>query len=327
MDASELHKIAIVIDGLVISKWDRSVFEAMHRGGLTAVNCTCAVWEGFEQTMSNVAEWKRWFVEHGDIIMQVHNADDIQKAKDSGKVGIILGWQNTYAIETQLDYLRLFRDLGVRFMQLTYNTQNLVGSGCWESEDRGLSDYGRDVVDLMNELGITIDLSHVGEKTARDAIDHSAKPVSFTHVAPRGLHDNPRNKSDQLLKYGADKGAFIGASSYPPFLPTGNDTTVKDCVHAFDYMINLVGEENVGIGTDFTEGHGEEFFSWLRSDKGYGRALTKGFPGRPPNPIGFDGPSEYANFTAALVDAGWGEEKIRRIIGENWFGFLRENWD
>ncbi len=326
MDAESLHRQSIIIDGLIIANWSRSVFENMRSGGLTAANCTCSVWEGFEATMANIAQWKRWFDEHGDIITQVRTSTDITRAKAEGRVGIILGWQNTFAIESNLDYLRVFRDLGVRVMQLTYNTQNLVGSGCWESEDRGLSDYGRDVIDLMNDLGITIDLSHVGERTGRDAIEHSRKPVAFTHVVPRGLHDNPRNKSDDLLRFGAEHGAFIGASTYPPFLPTGGDTTVDDCVKAFDYVIDLVGAGNVGIGTDFTEGHDAAFFTWLRSDKGTGRALTKGFPGRPPNPKGFDGPAEYPNLTAAMVGAGWDEDRVTGVMGANWLRFLGESW-
>ncbi len=327
MSNENLHDDAIIIDGLIIAKWSRAVFENMRQGGLTAANCTCAVWEGFEATMDNIAAWKRRFIDHADLIRQVRTIDDIHAAKKEGRVGIILGWQNTFAIETQLDYLRLFHDLGIRIVQLTYNTQNLVGSGCWESEDRGLSDYGRDVIDVMNELGITIDLSHVGERTARDAIEHSKRPVAFTHVVPRSLHENPRNKSDDLLRFGADNGAFVGASTYPPFLPSGNDTTVDDCVRAFEAVIDLVGEENVGIGTDFTEGHDEAFFTWLRSDKGYGRPLTKGFPGRPPNPKGLDGPAEYPNLTHAMVRAGWPEARTRRVMGENWLRFLGESWE
>ena len=133
--ADTLHQNSIVIDGLIISKWSRSIFEQMHRGGLTAANCTCSVWDGFNDTMANIACWKKDLAENADILMQVHSAADIRTAKQEKKVGIILGWQNAYAIEQNLDHLRLFRDLGVRVIQLTYNTQNLVGSGCWESHD------------------------------------------------------------------------------------------------------------------------------------------------------------------------------------------------
>ena len=114
-----LHQNSIVIDGLVISNWSRDVFEQMHRGGLTAANCTCSIWEGFNDTMANIARWKKDLTDNADILMQVHGAADIRRAKEDGKVGIILGWQNTFAIEQNLDHLRLFRDLGVRVIQLT----------------------------------------------------------------------------------------------------------------------------------------------------------------------------------------------------------------
>ena len=122
--ADTLHQNSIVIDGLVISQWSRNVFEQMHRGGLTAANCTCSVWEGFNDTMANIAQWKKDLTENADILTQVHSVADIRRAKAENKVGIVLGWQNTYAIEQNLDHLRLFCDLGVRVIQLTYNTQN-----------------------------------------------------------------------------------------------------------------------------------------------------------------------------------------------------------
>ena len=316
----------MIIDGLVIAKWGRPVFEAMHKGGLTGVNCTCAVWEGTTEALSNIAQWKRWFAEHSDLITQVHNVSDIYRAKAEGRVGIILGWQNTFAIETDLDLLRIFRDLGVYIMQLTYNTQNLVGSGCWESRDHGLSDYGRDVVDLMGELGIVTDLSHVGEKTAADTIEHSSVPVCFTHATPRSVKDIPRNKSDDLIKSAIDRGGFLGFATYGPFLPWGEKTTVENCVEALEAGIKLVGEDNIGLGTDFTDGYGEDFFAWLRRDKGTGRALSTGFPVRPKNPVGFDGVSAYPNLTAAMIKSGWSEKRIYKVMGQNWLEYLNRVW-
>ena len=121
MPDDSLHKSAIVIDGLVVSNWSRQVFEDMHRGGLTAANCTCSVWEGLRDTMINIAQWKKAFLENADIIMQVRSAEDIHRAKQSNKVGIILGWQNTSALEDRLDLLPLFKDIGVGVIQITYN--------------------------------------------------------------------------------------------------------------------------------------------------------------------------------------------------------------
>lgn len=121
---------AILIDGLVIARFSRAIFEDMRKGGITAANCTCCVWHDFRGTMANIAQWKRWFTEHSDLIRPVFTTKDICQAKVDGRVGIILGWQNTSGIDDDLDNLELFRDLGVRVMQLTYNTQNLAGSGC-----------------------------------------------------------------------------------------------------------------------------------------------------------------------------------------------------
>ena len=145
-------KDAIFIDGLNISKFSRAIFEDMLKGGITAANCTCCVWDSFSETMDNISQWKSWFEEHSDLITQVYNAEDIRTAKSQNKVGIILGWQNTSGIDDDVRYLALFRELGVRIIQLTYNSQNRVGAGCWETNDSGLSDFGRHDIDEMNKL-------------------------------------------------------------------------------------------------------------------------------------------------------------------------------
>ena len=326
MNAAELHRDAVVIDGLIISNWGRPVFEDMVAGGITAANCTCSVWENFRDTMANIAQWKRWFDEHGDLIVPVHEAADIERAKAAGKTGIILGWQNTSAIEDRLEFLELFRDLGVRVMQLTYNTQNWVGTGCWESRDGGLSDFGRDAVAEMNRLGIVIDLSHVGARTSTDAIEHSKRPVAYTHCCPSGLLDHPRNKTDAQLKEIAEAGGFVGVATYPWFLPKGADTTVDDALDAVDYVIEVIGEDRVGIGADFTQGQSAEWFTWLRRDKGDGRLLMEDTGTVAPMPKGFERLGDYPNLTAAMLKRGWSEARCRKVLGANWQSFLAESW-
>lgn len=324
MPTDELHKSAIVIDGLIVSRWSREVFEDMHRGGLTAANCTCSVWEGLRDTMINIGRWKRAFVEHADLIMQVRSAADIRKAKALGKVGIVLGWQNTSGIEDRLDLLEIYKDAGVSVIQLTYNTQNLVGSGCWEDRDSGLSGFGREVIDEMNRLGMLIDLSHVGPRTSSEAIAYSKRPCAYTHVAPRGAFDNARNKTDEQLREIIDRGGFAGVATYPPFMKTGANTTLDDCVELFEYMINVCGEANVGIGTDSTQGHGDDFFDWLRQDKGYARRANPG-RGRAPFVKGMETLADYPRLTEAMIRRGWPESRIRAVLGENWLRFLGES--
>ena len=324
MGASNLHDDLIVFDGLNISEWSQAVFEDMGRGGVTAANCTCSIWEDFRDTMRNIARWKTWFRDHSDLLTQVYSTADITRAKREGKTGIVLGFQNISAFEDQVGYVQLFKELGVGIAQLAYNTQNQVGSGCYESRDSGLSDFGREIVAEMNRVGMLCDLSHVGAVTSRDTILASTKPVCYSHCLPSGLKAHPRNKSDEELRFIADKGGFIGVTMFPPFLAKGVKSTVDDYIAAIDYVINLAGEDNVGIGTDFTQGQPAEFFEWITHDKGNARELTRF--GEIINPQGIRTIGEFPNITAAMVRAGWPEPRIRKIMGENWVRVLTEVW-
>ncbi len=326
MTANTMHEDAVVIDGLVISNWSREVFEDMHRGGLSAANCTCAVWENFRQTMDNIACWKIWLREHGDILTEVRSTADIRRAKEAGKVGVILGTQNTACIEDRLDYVRLFKELGVGIMQLTYNTQNLVGCGCFEDFDAGLSGFGREAVAAMNEAGIAIDLSHVGPKSGRDAIEHSGTPVTFSHCAPAGLKAHPRNKTDEDLRRIAERGGHVGVVMLAHFLAKGADSAIEDYLDAFEYVINVAGEDHVGIGTDFTQDQDYGFFGWLHRDKGYARNLL-GDQSRVAGFVeGLESLADYPKITAAMERRRWPEARIRKVLGGNWMRFLSEVW-
>jgi membrane dipeptidase len=324
MEPRKLHEDSIVIDGLIVSNWCRGVFEDMHRGGLTAANCTCSVWEGFHETMTNIGQWNRWFAEHDDLLMKARTTDDIRAAKAEGKTAVILGFQNTTAFEDRLDFIEIFKDTGIGIAQIAYNTQNLSGSGCYETSDGGLSDFGREVIAEMNRVGILCDLSHVGVVTSRDVIEASQKPVAYTHCLPLGLKQHPRNKSDEDLRFIADHGGFIGVTMFTPFLKRGGDSNVDDYIEAIDYIINIAGEEKVGIGTDFTQGHDDSFFKWITQDKGYARTLTEF--GEIKFPDGFATIGDFPNLTAAMARAGWSETRICNIIGLNWMRLLDEVW-
>jgi membrane dipeptidase len=320
---SNLHEESIVIDGLIIAKWDRSIFEDMHRGGLSAANCTVSVWEGFSDTVANIADMKKLIRDNSELVSLVRSTEDILAAKKSGKTGIILGFQNAHAFEDNLGYIEAFADMGVRVVQLCYNTQNLIGTGCYE-RDGGLSGFGREAIAEMNRVGIMVDLSHVGGNTSEEAILASTKPVCYSHCLPSGLKEHPRNKSDEQLRFIADRGGFIGVTMFPPFLKRGIEATVDDYVEAIDYVINLVGEDCVGIGTDFTQGYDKGFFDWITHDKGRHRRLTNF--GKIINPEGIRTIGEFPNLTAAMEKAGWTESRIRKVMGDNWVRVFREVW-
>ena len=324
MNTSSLPDDLIIFDGLIVSNWNRKVFENMKEGGLTGANCTCSVWENFTYTMRNIASWKHWLRTNEDLIVQAYTTKDIRKAKEAGKTAIVLGFQNVSAFEDQLGYIKLFKELGVGIVQLAYNTQNLIGSGCYETNDSGLSDFGRETVAEMNRVGIMCDLSHVGPQTSEDVIETSTKPVCYSHIAPAGLMAHPRNKTNKQIRTIVDKGGFVGVTMFPPFLKRGTDSTVEDYVEAIDYVIKVAGEDSVGFGTDFTQGHDHQFFEWITMDKGYARKLTEF--GEIINLEGIARIGEISNLASAMQDAGWKENKIRKVMGENWLRILKEVW-
>lgn len=324
MTTTNLHDDLIVFDGLIISDWGPEVFDAMRAGGLTAANCTCSVWEDFRDTMRNIGAWNGMLRAHSDKILKARTTADIRRAKAEGKTGVVLGFQNTTAFEDRLEYIELFKEQGVGIVQMTYNTQNLVGSGCYESRDTGLSDFGREVVAEMNRVGMLCDLSHVGPQTSKDVIEASQKPVAYSHCLPAGLKAHPRNKTDEQLRFIADHDGFVGVTMFPPFLAAGNGASVDDYVAAIDYIVNIVGEESVGFGTDFTMGYGTKFFEYLNRDKGYARQLTEIWNVEFPD--GLESIADFPNLTAAMQRAGWSETKIRRVMGENWLDLLDRVW-
>lgn len=319
-----LHAQLNVVDGLVVSNINRDVFENMHKGGLTAANCTCCIWEDFEQTVKNISRWKKLLRENSDILLQVYDVDDISRAKSSGRVGVILGWQNSSGYGDDLNNVYLFKELGVNIVQLTYNTANSVGSGCYESRDTGLTDFGRDLIDTMNNAGVLIDLSHVGKLTSAEAIAYSKKPVAYTHTLPAALKNHPRNKTDEQLRAIAEKGGFVGVTMFPAFLADDKDSTIDTYVRAIEYVINVIGEQRVGVGTDITQGHNDDFFKWINNDKGTGRKLVD-FKNAI-NLNGFETLDKFPVLTTAMEKRGWSTGRIERVMGENWLRLLGEVW-
>jgi membrane dipeptidase len=328
LDHAAVYRDAIVIDGLNVCNWSRTIFEEWHQGGVTAANCASVAWENLEGGLRYASEWKRRCSENADLIFLGRTASDIRRAKTEGRTAVILGWQNTSPIEDQLDYIGIFADLGVRIMQLTYNTQNLSGAGYLETGDGGLTGFGRDVLAEMNRVGVLCDLSHVGDRTSADAIAASTKPVAFSHVLPRALKDVRRNKPDALLRAAADKGGIIGISLFAPGLAAGNDATIDDVIAAMEYAINLLGEEHVGIGTDFSLDHTRPgpYMDWVNRDKGYGRLLTEFGHTTVNKPLGIRRLHEMPNLAGAMARRNWSEARMRKVLGGNWLRVLSDVW-
>jgi membrane dipeptidase len=326
IDALELHRKSIVIDGLNISRWgDEEVYRHLWEGGVTAVNATQAVWEGSKQTLQNIGRAYRDFDRFSQYIRPVSSIADIHAAKKENRVGIIFGFQNSSPIEDDLNLVEVFYRLGVRVIQITYNDLNYVGAGCYERQDVGLSQFGVDLVKEMNRLGMVIDLSHVGYRTTMEAIEVSEQPVWFSHANPMALREHCRNKTDEQVKALVAKGGVVGINIFPPFLKRGYDSTLEDVLDTLEYWIQVAGIDHVSIGLDFTEKQSEEWFHWLMTGK---RKDSMVFPLQLPLklPKGIERADQFPNITAGLLDRGHSIENLEMILGLNVLRLFERVW-
>ena len=333
MNIDKLFMESIVIDACNPSNWDDpGVFQNLHEGGVTAINATIAVYENFLQEIAGITKWPDRFRSHSKHIIQIKTADDIRKAKSEKRSGIILGWQNSTPIENELPRLELFHTLGVRIMQLTYNEQNLIGTGCYEERDGGLSFFGREAVKEMNRLRILIDLSHVGDQTVLDAIELSDQPVAFTHTGARTHYNHPRNHPDTPLKLVAEKGGVVGTNAFPLFLPCQNQCTIEDYLDSLEVLVEKIGINHVGLGIDFTYGHKKEFFDWLekiqgthtRTQQQKEKVSLNNFPFSKVE--GLETPKDVINVAKGLANRGYSEDDIKKVLGGNWLRLFTEVW-
>ena len=331
-EARRLYDESLVIDGLNVSNWDSpAVFQNLHAGGVTAINATIATWENFTQTLNHISAWQPRFRQHADTITQARTVDDILNAKRDGKTGVILGFQNASPIENDLDRFAIFHELGVRIIQLTYHERNLLGNGCYERRDDGVSNFGVDAIKEMNRLGILIDLSHVGIRTTMETIELSEKPVACTHANAKSYYDVPRNKADDALKLLAEKGGVVGSTCITTFLKTRFESTLSDYVDAIEHMVDLVGIDHVGIGTDYTQDQPVEFWIYIGSQQGTRFPSTFNDGSARPwertiYPVGIETTDKLPALAAALIDRGYGADDVKKILGGNWLRLFREVW-
>ena len=322
-----LYSESIVIDGLDTSLWGEPVFRDLQAGGVTAINATIAFWHDFVATLDAITYWLVWFEDYDDLIRPVLDVADIHAAKAEGRCGVILGWQNASPIENDLGRLALFHRLGVRIIQVTHNERNLLGNGCYELHDEGLSKFRRAAIHEMNRLGILIDLSHTGDQTVLDTIELSDHPVAFTHANARSQHDHPRNKTDEAIEALVAKGGVIGANAHPMFFPDGFASTLDAYLDAIEYLIDMVGTDHVAVGSDFCQDQPPAFFEYLFTTQGTIPAARV-----TPTPVpyrhlhGLEGTLQFGNIATGLLGRGHSADVVSKIIGGNWLRLFEEVW-
>ena len=204
----------MLIDGLQCGHFTREIFQDLRKADVGAVTVTCGFWEGTVESLDSIARWRDLVNANADLVAITRTAAEIEAIAASGRTAILLGFQNSNLLEGRIRFVELFAELGVRAIQLTYNNQNELGGSCYEAEDSGLSRTGQEMVREMNRTGILVDLSHVGNRTTRDAILCSERPVAVTHANPDSLFPHKRNKTDDVLKALAERGGVLGCATY-----------------------------------------------------------------------------------------------------------------
>ena len=320
-----------LIDGLQYANWSEKIFKQMRKGNIDAVHVTITYHENFRETVLQIEKWNRFFEKFPELIFQGRTAADIKVAKDTNRTAIFFGSQNPSCIEDDIGLVEILHTLGLRFMQLSYNNQSLLAAGCYEADDTGLTRMGREVVSEMNRVGLVVDMSHSAERSTLDAIEYSSRPIAITHANPSFWHSALRNKSNDVLKALGDSNGMLGFSIYPHHLKDGSNCSVQSFCDMVARTIDLMGEDNVGIGTDLCQDQPDSVVEWMRVgrwtksiDYGEGSADKPGFPDMP---NWFGGNLDFSNISTGLKNTGMDASMISKVMGGNWFNFFRNSFE
>ena len=313
------------IDCLQYCNWSEKIFRQMREGGVDAVHVTIAYHEMFRGMVANVEQWNGWFERHSNLIFAGRTGDDVRQARSEGRTAIFFGFQNPSPIEDDIGLVEICHMLGARFMQLTYNNQSLLATGCYESEDTGITRMGRAVIAEMNRVGLVIDMSHSAERSTLDAIEVSSRPIAITHANPSFWHPARRNKSDDVLKALGESGGMLGFSIYPHHLKDGTNCTLDSFCEMIARTAELMGVSQIGIGSDLCQDQPDSVVEWMRVgrwtkdiDYGEGSAANAGFP---PMPSWFQDNRHFDAIATGLHKQGFSQADVAGIMGENWLNF------
>jgi len=313
----------MIIDGLEINDWSRPVIEQVRSGGVDIVHATCGVWEDMAGTMTRIGGWRHFARCNDDIVRIVRTVDEMHRAVDDDVLGIVLGFQNSSMLGDDPEMAGIFADVGVRVIQLTYNIANHLGSSCWEPNDGGLTRAGHRMVAALNEAGVLVDISHVGNVTGRDAIDASAVPIAVTHGNPHSFCPSGRNKPDNLIDALAARGGVIGCTLYPLFMG-GADVPREVYCRMLADLADRIGVEHVAIGSDAVVGWAPDALGWMRNGRWDRPADPDEIPPFPPWPDLFQGPQDFGSLAEGLDEVGFAPDERDAVLGGNWLRLFGE---
>jgi len=315
------------IDNLQYCNWSRKIFEINKEAKLDAVHATIVYHEDFDELLIEIKKWEELFKQNSDLIFLGKSFKDIEKAHDENKTAIFFGFQNCSPIEDDIKLIEKVHDLGCRFMQLTYNNQSLLATGCYEKIDSGVTNFGREAIKEMNRVGIVVDMSHSAEKSTFDAIEISEKPIAITHANPAFWHPAKRNKSSDLLKTLGESGGMLGLSLYPHHLKNNTNCEIQNFCEMTAKTAEIMGVKNIGIGSDLCLNQPDSVVEWMRNgtwskSKNYGEG-SKNKPGFPKQPDWFEDARGFENLESGLIKVGFSQDETDGILGNNWFNFYK----
>ena len=318
------------IDALQYANWSEKIFRQMREGGIDAVHVTIAYHENFRETVANIEQWNGLFERFAELIFQGKTGDDVRLARKSGRTAIFYGFQNPSPMEDDIRLVEILHTLGARFMQLTYNNQSLLGSGCYETNDTGITRMGREVIEEMNRVGLVVDMSHSAERSTLEAMEISSRPIVITHANPGFWEPVLRNKSQAVLEGLAQTGGMLGFSLYPHHLKDKGDCSLESFCEMIARTAEIMGVDHIGLGSDLCQDQPDSVVEWMRAgrwtkkiDYGEGSANNAGFP---PMPGWFKDNRDFNNIEQGLLDVGFNAEDTAKVMGNNWLGFFDHNF-
>lgn len=318
------------IDGLQYANWSEKIFRQLREGGVDAIHVTIAYHETFRETVLNFEKWNRWFEQFPDLIMKGCWAGDVDIARKTDRTAVFFGFQNPSPIEDDIGLIEILHSLGARFMQLTYNNQSLLATGCYENEDTGVTRMGCQVIKEMNRVGMVVDMSHSADRSTIEAANISERPIVISHANPYEWAPALRNKKDPVIRSVVENGGMFGFSIYPHHLKNKSECTLQDFCEMVARCADNYGVECLGIGSDLCQDQPDSIVEWMRVgrwtkeiDYGEGSADKPGFPDMPD---WFRDNRDFGNLEGGLSKVGMSDSEIALILGGNWHRFFAENF-
>jgi membrane dipeptidase len=336
-DAAALCRNAFVLDCNTLASVgqtpvgdQKGLLKNIHESGVTVVKCTLGGAHGkFEETVIDIGALDRLIELWPNDLMKVRVAADMNRAHEEHKLGFIYSFEAEAMLEGKIERIEMFRNLGVRVMQLTYNRRSPFGVGCLDGDTEGLTELGRKAIAKMNELGVAVDLSHSNTQTTREGIAASNKPPIFSHAGCRAVYMHPRNKEDQDMKALADKGGVMGIYMLPFLTASPKQPMLEDYMRHMEYALKVCGEDHVGVGSDVPfEKIGAEDLDAMRKDEDERKAAGISAPGedRPPYIPDMNTPRKMEIIADALVKRGYSSGAVEKVLGLNFRRVFTEIW-